>query len=215
LNRVISSRVKKRSIKGKIIIVSSPSGGGKTTICQKLLKKNRKDNWRFSISFTTRKKRENEKNGREYWFVDHAEFMKTRDKNQFAEWCQVHRFYYGTPRKPLEEVLHGGGVMLLDVDVKGAMKLKRAYPSAVTIFILPPGRAELKRRLKRRGTEDDKHFKIRQKRALSEMRLYRRFEYTVINNDLDTAVSEVEMIIKSLHCRKSNLDLEQIDRIVG
>ncbi|UCD94272.1 MAG: guanylate kinase, partial [Candidatus Zixiibacteriota bacterium] len=135
--------------------------------------------------------------------------------NRFAEWCQVHRFYYGTPRQPLEDVLHGGGVMLLDVDVKGAVKLKRAYPSAATIFILPPGQTELKRRLKRRGTEDDKHFKIRQRRALSEMKLYRRFEYTVINKDLDTAVSEVEMIIKSLHCRKSNLDLEQIDRIVG
>jgi guanylate kinase len=207
--------VKKKKIKGKIIIVSSPSGGGKTSICQRLLKKHRRDKWQFSISFTTRKRRKNEKNGREYWFVDHADFMRNRDRGRYAEWCQVHRFYYGTPRQPLEDVLYGGGVMLLDVDVKGAMKLKRVYPSAATIFILPPSQAELKRRLKKRGTEDDKHFKIRQKRAISEMKLYRRFEYTVINRDLDTAVSEVEMIVESLHCRKSNLDLEQIDRIVG
>ncbi len=201
--------------RGKIIIISSPSGGGKSSICQKLLKKNKKGGWRFSVSYTTRPKRSNEKDGREYFFVDHAEFMRLRRKREFAESCQVHRYYYGTPRGPIEEVLNRGGVMLFDVDVKGAGKLKEQYAEAVSIFILPPSKAELKRRLKKRGTEDDKHLKIRLNRALAEMRLFKRFEYVVINNNLDTAVKEIEMIVKSIHCRQANLDLEQINRIVG
>lgn len=201
--------------KGKIIIISSPSGGGKSSICQGLLRRNKKQGWSFSISMTTRPKRTNEKDGREYWFIDYGEFMKRRNKNEFAESCQVHRFYYGTPRQPLDAVLARGGVILLDVDVKGAFKLKREYPDAATIFVLPPNRGELMRRLKLRGTEDDKHLKIRQKRALNEMKLFKKFEYVVINKNLDTAVNEVEMIIKSLHCRLINLDLEQIRRIVG
>jgi guanylate kinase len=202
-----------KKIKGKIIIISSPSGGGKTSICRGLLGRNK--DWRFSVSATTRPKRKNERDGREYLFMDYAEFRRHVKKDYFAEWCQVHRFYYGTPRKQLEETLYKGGVLLLDVDVKGAFKLKKAYPQAATVFVLPPNKTELRKRLKRRGTEDDKHFKIRQKRALSEMKLYRKFEYTIINKNLNTAVKEVEMIIKSLHCRKNNLDLEQINRIVG
>jgi guanylate kinase len=204
-----------KRIKGKIVIISSPSGGGKSSICQRLIKKHKKDGWRFSISATTRKKRPNERHGREYLFVDHADFIKMRERDEFAEWCRVHSYLYGTPRKQLEEILYKGGVMLLDVDVKGAFKLKRLYKSAAMIFILPPSKTELRRRLKKRGTEDDKHFKIRQRRALGEMKLFNKFEYTVINKNLDIAVSEVEMIINSLHCRKSNLDLEQISRIIG
>ena len=109
--------------------------------------------------------------------------------------------------------------ILLDVDVKGAAKLKKAYPEAATVFILPPSKTELRKRLKRRGTEDDKHFKIRQKRALSEMKLYRKFEYTIVNKNLntlfETVLTVLGQIIKTLHCRKNNLDLEQINRIVG
>lgn len=200
---------------GKVIIISSPSGGGKSSICRKLLSRNRKAGWRFSVSVTTRPRRPNEKNGREYRFVTHQEFMKRRKAGEFAESCQVHRFYYGTPRKPLDRIVESGGVILLDVDVKGAFKLKKKYRTAATLFILPPSKAELMRRLKKRGTEDDKHLRIRQKRAISEMRLFRKFEYVIINDDLDKAVKEVEMIVKSLHCRTDNLNSEQIDRIVG
>ncbi|SYZ74053.1 Guanylate kinase [Candidatus Zixiibacteriota bacterium] len=205
-----------KSGKGKIIIISSPSGGGKSSICRKLLSpRNRKEGWQFSISVTTRPPRRNERNGREYWFVDYPEFVRRRKRHEFAESCQVHRFYYGTPRKPLDDVLKKGGVILLDVDVKGAFALKYKYPMAASIFILPPGKDELKRRLKKRGTEDDSQFKIRQSRALSEMKLFRKFEYVVINKDLTTAVKEVKTIVDSLHCRYDNLDLEHISRIVG
>jgi guanylate kinase len=201
--------------KGKIVIISSPSGGGKSSICRKLLARNKKNGWKFSISVTTRPKRANEKNGREYRFVTYPVFIALKNRKEFAESCQVHRFYYGTPRKPLDDTLGRGGVILLDVDVKGAFKLKEKYPKAAMIFVLPPNRKELVRRLKRRGTEDDKHLRIRRRRALSEMKLYKEFEYVVVNADLNTAVNEVEMIIKSLHCRLDNLNQEQIKRIVG
>jgi len=204
-----------KSCKGKIIVISSPSGGGKSSICQELLKRNKKDNWQFSVSYTTRPPRPNETDGIEYNFVTHAKFQELKKKKLFAESCQVHRFYYGTSRRPIEKILKNGGVMLLDVDVKGAKKLKAQFPEAATIFILPPNKTELKKRLKRRGTEDDKHLKIRRSRALSEMKLFKRFEFVVVNKDLGTAVDEVEMIIKSLHCRQGNLNLEQINRIVG
>ncbi|RKX18677.1 MAG: guanylate kinase [Candidatus Zixiibacteriota bacterium] len=204
-----------KPIKGKIVIISSPSGGGKSSICRQLLKNNKKDNWQFSVSYTTRPPRKNETNGIEYNFVTHAKFQELKKKNEFAESCQVHRYYYGTSRKPLDKILKKGGVMLLDVDVKGAKKLKEQFPSAVTIFILPPGRLELKKRLMERGTDNSIQKRIRYKRALSEMKLYKRFEYVVINKDLKPAVDEVDMIIKSLHCRQKNLNLEQINRIVG
>lgn len=201
--------------RGKIVIISSPSGGGKSSICQNLLERNKEDNWKFSVSYTTRPKRPNEKHGREYYFIDYAKFVRLRDRGEFAESCQVHRHYYGTPRRPIEHVLKNGGVMLFDVDVKGAKKLKEQYKEAATIFILPPSKAELKRRLKKRGTEDDKHLKIRLDRALNEMKLFKRFEYVVINKNLETAVNEVEMIVKTLHCRRANLNEEQINRIIG
>ena len=201
--------------KGKIVIISSPSGGGKSTICRKLLQRNKKNEWRFSISYTTRPARKNERNGREYYFVDRETFSAMQKKGEFAESCVVHQHRYGTPRKFLDNTLRTGGVMILDVDVKGAFKLKKQYPTAALIFILPPGKAELRRRLKRRGTEDDKQLRIRRMRAEEEMKLFNKFEYVVVNNDLDVAVNEVDMIIKSLHCRKQNLDVEQIKRIIG
>ncbi len=198
--------------KGKIVIISSPSGGGKSSICQRLLDGNKNKGWRFSVSVTTRPKREHEKDGREYWYVTYSEFVKRRNRNEFAESCQVHRYYYGTPRLPMEKTLRNGGVMLLDVDVKGAFKLKRQYPMAVTIFILPPSERELERRLKKRHTEDDKQLEIRLRRAKSEMKLYKKFEYIVVNKKLDSAVNEVEMIVNLFHCHRDHYKLNHIDR---
>ncbi|MBN2227515.1 MAG: guanylate kinase [candidate division Zixibacteria bacterium] len=201
--------------KGKIIIISSPSGGGKSSICRRLLQRNKKQGWRFSISYTTRPPRKNERDGREYYFVDRETFARMQKRGEFAESCVVHQHRYGTPRKFLDTTLRTGGVIILDVDVKGAFKLKTQYPTAALVFILPPGKAELRRRLKRRGTEDDKQLRIRRMRAEEEMKLFSRFEFVVVNKDLDVAVNEVDMIIRSLHCRKQNLDLEQIKRIIG
>jgi guanylate kinase len=205
----------KKTGKGTIVIISSPSGGGKTSICRRLLTPaRRRRGWKFSVSYTTRQKRPGERNGREYHFVTPEQFDRLSRRGFFAEHCRVHLYHYGTPRKPLEQVLKKGGVMLLDVDVKGAFKLKRVYPQAITVFILPPSVAALRRRLKKRGTESPDQLRVRFENAKKEMRLYHRFEYAVINDDLDTAVQQVACIICSHQCRTENLDPEQIKRIV-
>jgi guanylate kinase len=201
---------------GKIVIISSPSGGGKTSICKILLSGQRlKQGWKFSISYTTRQKRNGEKNGREYFFVKEKEFDKKAKSGFFAEHFRVHLYKYGTPRKPLDNVVNTGGVIILDVDVQGAEAIRREYPSAISIFVLPPSVRELKHRLTRRGTETKEQLLVRFENAKREMREYKRFPYTVINKDLDTAVAQVLAIIKAHSCRTENLNLEQIKRIVG
>jgi guanylate kinase len=201
--------------RGKIVIISSPSGGGKTSICRKLLSPSRRrKNWRFSISYTTREKRPGEQNGREYFFVSNREFASLVKRNFFAEHCRVHLYRYGTPRDQLDRVVRTGGVMVLDVDVQGAFKLRRAYPEAMTIFVLPPSIAALRKRLKKRGTETREQLKVRFENARKEMRLYGRFDYVVINEELDTAVKDVLSIIDSHYCRTDKLRPEQIARII-
>ncbi|MEZ5358714.1 MAG: guanylate kinase [Candidatus Zixiibacteriota bacterium] len=180
---------------GKIVIISSPSGGGKTTICRQLLDTN--PDWRFSISYTTRARRINEEHGREYFFTDINAFREMKKKDMFAETAKVHLYYYGTPRKPLEEALKKGKVILLDVDVKGAASIKKKYPEALSLFIMPPSEAELRRRLKRRGTETKEQLNVRLKNAIVERRQYNRFDYIIVNKDINEAVNAADHIIKS------------------
>jgi guanylate kinase len=181
---------------GKIIIISSPSGGGKTSICQALLSEERRsDGWAFSVSYTTRKKRPGEVDGQEYFFVNDTEFDRLEAEGFFAESFQVHLYKYGTPRAPLDTVRQNGGVMILDVDVQGAQKLHHEYPDAITIFIEPPSLQALKERLKRRGTETEEQLKVRFENAAEEMELHDRFSYVVINEQLNSAVDEVLGII--------------------
>ena len=199
---------------GTIVVISSPSGGGKTSICRKLLTPARKrKGWQFSISYTTRQKRPGERNGREYHFVTEEQFKKLVKKDYFAEHFKVHLYRYGTPRKPMEKVLKQGGVMILDVDVQGAFRLKKADPQAITIFILPPSIAVLKKRLIKRGTETMEQRKVRFENAKREISLYPRFEYSVINEDLNTAIGEVLSIINCHHCRTENIRPEQIRKL--
>ena len=200
---------------GKVVIISSPSGGGKSSICNELIRRNRDRGWRFSISYTTRARRGDEVEGREYYFVSQEEFDRLADQDFFAEHCKVHLYQYGTPRGPLETVLNEGGVMLLDIDVQGAEKIKAAYPQAITIFILPPSVAALRRRLSARGTETEEQLQVRYENATREMKLWKNFEYAVINDDLQVAVSEVESAIIAHHCRTDRRAAEQIENIIG
>lgn len=196
---------------GKIVIISSPSGGGKTSICRKLLSPLRKKKgWQFSISYTTREIRPGERNGREYHFVTDKLFNQKVKANEFAEHFKVHLYQYGTPRKPLETVLKKGGVMILDVDVQGARKLKKEYPEAMTIFVMPPSVKELQKRLRQRGTETKQQLRVRFQNAKAEMKLWNKFEYVVINQELNEAVSEVLSIINCHHCRSDKMSKEQI-----
>lgn len=180
---------------GKIVIISSPSGGGKTTICRGLLKRN--PSWKFSISYTTRPMRDGEADGREYYFTSRPEFMKRRRTDFFAESARVHLHYYGTPRQPLEKAMTRGDIILLDVDVKGAASIKKEYPQSLSIFILPPSEAELRRRLKRRGTETREQVRVRLQNAIAEMKKFNRFDYVIINKNINEAVSAADHMIKS------------------
>ena len=195
---------------GKIVIISSPSGGGKTSICKKLLTPTRRQlGWRFSTSYTTRQKRRGEQDGREYYFVSEQEFQKKASAGFFAEQFKVHLYNYGTPKRPIEQVDKTGGVMLLDVDVQGAQRLRKVYKQAITIFILPPSDRVLRQRLKQRGTETKAQLKVRLDNARKEMKLYHRFEYAVVNDDLNKAVQQVRGIIEAHQCRTENLSREQ------
>jgi guanylate kinase len=203
---------------GKIVIISSPSGGGKTSICRKLLSSARKARgWGFSISYTTRDPRRGERNGREYHFVSEKRFDKMVARDFFAEHFKVHLYKYGTPRQPIDLIRRRGGVMLFDVDVQGARRLKREYPDAISIFVLPPSQAVLRKRLRRRGTETTEQLKVRLDNALNEMRTFKKhgFDYVVINKELDVAVKQVLGIIEAHHCRIDRVDPEQIMKITG
>ncbi|MGH8015182.1 MAG: guanylate kinase [Candidatus Zixiibacteriota bacterium] len=211
-----SSSARKFEKPGKIVIISSPSGGGKTSICKALLSGSRlKQGWRFSVSYTTRRKRNGEKNGREYFFVTEKEFDKKVRKAFFAEHFKVHLYEYGTPRRPLDEVTSKGGVIILDVDVQGAEAIRRKFRHAISIFVLPPSVRELRHRLRRRGTETKEQLQVRFENAKREMREYKKFPYTVINKDLPTAVEQVLAIIKAHPCRTEYIMKEQIKKIIG
>ena len=201
---------------GTILIISSPSGGGKTSICRKLLSPARKrQGWKFSISYTTRSPRRGERNGREYHFVSAEEFQRKVRAGFFAEHFKVHLYQYGTPRGPIDRVRRHGGVMLFDVDVQGARRLKREYPDAISIFVLPPSQAELRRRLRRRGTETKEQLEVRLRNALNEMRTGTNFEfdYVVVNKELDKAVRQVLAIVEAHQCRIDRCDPERIKKI--
>ncbi len=201
---------------GSIVIISSPSGGGKTSICRRLLSRARRgQGWTFSVSYTTRRTRVGERNGREYHFVTEDRFAQLERSGFFAEHFEVHTHRYGTPRKPLERVIQNGGVMILDVDVQGAFKLRQEYPDAITIFILPPSVRELRHRLRQRGTETLEQLAIRYENAKREMKLYRRFEYVVVNQTLDLAVQQVLAVIRAHQCRTDKVDTEQMQTITG
>ncbi len=209
---------------GRIVIISSPSGGGKTSICQRLLDSptGRREGWLFSVSHTTRPKRPNETEGREYHFVDRDTYHRLASQGYFAEHFSVHGHCYGTPRQPLDQALTEGRTILLDVDYQGALKLKDLYPEAITIFVLPPPPVQqsLRDRLRRRGTESPEELEVRFQNALNEMKQFAKFEYVVINQVLEEAVNQVLSIIErhpdTRHpCRIANLDVEQIRSMIG
>ncbi len=179
--------------KGRLFAFSAPSGSGKTTLVQNLLRKI--PNLVFSISATTRSRRRNEKNGVDYFFLNEEEFKEKINNNEFIEWEKFYGYYYGTLKEFVNTVVDTGKSVVLEVDVKGALKIKESYPNAVLIFISPPDINELKRRLTERNTETQKDFKKRIERAEMELSYKDKFDYLVINNDLESAKAEVIKIV--------------------
>lgn len=185
--------------KGILFVISSPSGGGKTTICRELLKGSPELN--YSISVTSRPLRSGEKEGKDYFFISEEEFDKKTGKGEFAEWAEVHGHRYGTPRRFLEEALSSGRDIILDIDVKGALQLKEKYKDSCLIFLLPPSLETLAVRLKKRKRDDEKEIEERLARAKEELTFLKEYDYSVINNNLSQAVKEVKAIITAERCR--------------
>ena len=186
---------------GKIFVVSAPSGAGKTTIVKNILSS--LPELSVSISATTRKKRDHEVDGVDYQFISEEEFLRKIENNGFVEWEKFYDYYYGTPKGVIEEKINNGISVLLEVDVKGALSIKDIYPDAILVYISPPSFEVLVERLKNRKTEDEIDLKKRIERAKMELSLKDKFDYLVVNKDLNTAVSEVKAIIKKIITKES------------
>ncbi len=179
--------------KGHLIVVSGPSGVGKSTIIEKFLKSD--NNSRFSVSYTTRQKRDHEINGKDYYFVDKKTFQEMVEKDLFLEWENVHNYLYGTPRQEVLDIMRQGIDVILDIDVKGALSVKGKCSNAHLIFIAPPTKDELIKRLTLRG---EKEIALRMKSTKEEIEQKDQFEYTIVNIELTQAYKDFKKIIESV-----------------
>lgn len=187
--------------RGLMLVLSSPSGAGKSTIARNLL--DGREGFELSVSVTTRPRRGSEIDGVHYHFVSKAEFERMRDDDALAEWALVHDNYYGTPRDAVEKALDEGRDMLFDIDWQGAEQLRQGMRAdVVEVFVLPPSMAELRSRLKRRAEDSDDVIERRLKNAREEIQHWIDYDYVIINEDLDTAFAEIKAIIKAERLRR-------------
>lgn len=180
---------------GKLFVVSAPSGAGKTTLIHHVLK--RFPTLSYSISSTTRSPRKTEKEGRDYFFISPKEFEKKIEQGQWLEWAKVHDNYYGTSKHIVQTCLSRGESLLLDIDVQGAAQVMASDLDPVTIFIMPPSIEVLARRLENRGTDNRDVIEKRLKNAIAEMEQSKRYQYQLINDDLDLAISRMIRIFET------------------
>lgn len=186
-----------------LLIVSSPSGAGKTTLCSRL--RAEFPELRFSVSHTTRRPRPTEVDGREYHFIEQARFEAMAQAGAFAEWARVHGHLYGTSLAEIEAARASARGVLFDIDYQGARQIKASLPDAVGVFILPPSLAELERRLRGRGTEDEATTVRRLKNATGEIEHYGFFDYVVVNNAIDRAYEQLRSIVHAERCKRGRL----------
>jgi guanylate kinase len=189
------------SNKPLLLILSAPSGTGKTTLARRLVAAN--PGAIFSVSYTTRVPRGDEKDGVDYHFVSEDRFQQMIAEGAFVEWAHVHGHHYGTPRTVIAEAEARGALAIFDIDVQGGEMIKKAHPEAVRALILPPSLAELERRLRARSTDDDATIRRRLHAARIEIRLARSagYEYWVVNDDLERAYGDLEAIVRAENCR--------------
>jgi guanylate kinase len=179
---------------GKLIVLSAPSGAGKTTIAHEIMRIN--PSLRFSVSATTRPRREHEQDGVDYYFLTKQEFQRRVTVGEFVEWEEVYGDYYGTLRAEIDRVITGGLSILFDVDVKGGLSIRKQYPDALLIFIRPPNVETLLERLRNRRTEDEQTIRRRMERVTMELDLGRAFGHQVVNDTLADAVERVDRLVK-------------------
>ena len=195
--------------KGLLLVVSGPSGAGKTTVCNELLAM--VEGLRPSVSCTTRRPRPGEVDGREYWFVDVPTFQEMVRRDEFAEWAVVYGHSYGTPRKPLGEMMAQGVDVLLEIDVQGSMQIKRKFPDAVTVYLLPPSIEELRTRLVRRAGDAPDEISRRLRQAREEIRSYREYDYIVRNEKLPETMKVMEAILRAERSKTTRLNVAEIE----
>jgi len=192
--------------KGLFIVVSAPSGAGKSSLCQRLMQTY--PEIKFSVSYTSRTPRPNEVNGKDYYFISREEFQERIDRGEFIEWVENYGNLYGSSRKAMEEFIRDDSDLLLDIEPQGAKKVKKEFKGGIYVFILPPSRLELLKRLEKRGHETDDVIQKRFKQAESELKEISWYDYIIFNKDLETAVNQLISIYIAEKCKRSRLQNE-------
>lgn len=198
--------------RGFLIVLSGPSGCGKGTVADELFRRN--DDIVFSVSATTRKARPGEVDGKNYFFLSEEEFLKKAENDEFLEYASVHGHYYGTPKDFIKKKIDEGEIVLLEIDVQGALQIKKKLKEVVFIFLIPPSMEELKRRLVGRGTETEKDLEIRIANGFKEIKFVEDYDFFVINDYLEDAVRDIEAIIKAEKHRSKRFKYIK-DRVMG
>ena len=185
---------------GKLFIISGPSGAGKGTICQRIIQEMKVE---LSVSMTTRKPRTGEVDGINYYFTTKEAFQQEIQAGGFLEYAEVYGNFYGTPRDKVIERLESGTDVVLEIDIQGALSVKNAYPNGIFIFILPPSMSELRKRITGRGTETEEAINLRLSQTLKEVSYIDKYDYCVVNGELEETVARVKAIITAEHSRVS------------
>ena len=184
---------------GILIVLSGPSGAGKGTICQELLRSYPELN--YSISATTRAPRAGEKDGVNYWFISRSEFQKQIENDQLLEWAEVYGNFYGTPCHHIADVLNSGKDVVLEIDTQGATQIKKKFPQGVCIYITPPSLDELAKRIYKRGTDSLQNIKTRLSSANDELKYVHNYDYVVVNDEVQSATKKILAIIIAEKCQ--------------
>lgn len=194
---------------GLLLVLSAPSGTGKTTLARRLVRG--VSGAAFSVSITTRERRGAERNGVDYHFVDERTFLKKIKQGDLLEWAEVHGHFYGTPKGPAERALTSGGVVVFDIDVQGGRSIQRLHPEAVLVFVLPPSLKELERRLRARGTDGAGTIRRRMLTARAEIEQgLAAYDYVVVNDAVDRALEDLHAIVVAERCRRGRVRLEGV-----
>jgi guanylate kinase len=199
-----------RQHKGKLFVVSAPSGAGKTTLCSRLL--GNFSTVGYSVSYTTRKPRHDETDTEDYFFIEAEQFEEMIAKNDFLEWAKVHNNYYGTSRSKVEEILASGRDVLLDIDPKGARQLRKTLDYGIYIFITAPSMKDLETRLINRRTESEEIMSIRLTNAREEIQHIHEYDYLIVNKEINRAYNDLEAIYVAEHLRAA--DVEKIEDVM-
>ena len=199
--------------RGLLIVISGPSGAGKGTICKSFMEKNK--DVVLSVSATTRSPRKGEVDGVNYHFMTKEQFKDKIEANDFLEYAEVYDNFYGTPKSNVEELLESGKDVILEIDIQGALKVKENTEDGVFVFILPPSMEELKQRIIKRGSETEESLMKRFKSAYKEINFVSKYNYAVVNDEIETAVEKLESIITAEKCRVDRIKHSILDSKEG